>query len=142
MIRSFLSIIILFLGIISRADTSAWTSDFAHKFDGVDLKKFHSYKNTENFPLMEGLLVYMCVTNDCEKVWDAYYASSYWARDLYDGAQRTGNDLQKEYLPNYISYMVAPIAGAAIGRGEMRISSDEVIVLNTKQPLLAYKYEF
>ena len=113
-----------------------------HKFDGVDLSRYYARNPENQFPLMEGIVLYMCVTSDCNKVWDAYYQSNAWVRNLYEGAQHYGDTWQKTYLPEYAAYLAAPLAGAAMGHGELRISHTEWIVVNLKVPSLGYKYEF
>ena len=113
-----------------------------HRFDKVDLTRYHQRNPENQFFLMEGLVLYMCITQDCSKVWDAYYQSNVWVRDLYEGAQHFGDTVQKQYLPSYAAYLMAPLAGAAVGHGEFRISHTEYIVLNLKVPSLGYKIEF
>jgi hypothetical protein len=116
--------------------------DFGHKFDGVDASRYHRYVPGDQFPLMEALVIYMCVTQDCQKTWDAYFAQNTWVKEDYENVQHAGQDFQKAYLPTYAGYFAAPIIGAVAGHGELRISHNEVIVLNLRQPSLGYKYEF
>ena len=133
-----LALLLTFLASVALADESI----NVHQFDGLDLSRYHARNPETQFPLMEGIVLYMCLTQDCSKVWDAYYQSNVWVKDLYEGAQHFGDTVQKQYLPSYAAYLMAPLAGAAIGHGEFRISHTEYVVLNLKVPSLGYKIEF
>jgi hypothetical protein len=113
-----------------------------HRFDGLDLRLYHSHNFGDGFPLTEGLVLYMCVKNDCNTTWQAYMGTNVWLRDTYEYAGRYGDRLQRDYLPSYAGYMAAPLAAATLGHGEIRVSHNEVFVLDLKHDTLAYRYEF
>jgi len=134
----FLVLVCAFLASVALADESI----NIHQFDGLDLSRYHARNPETQVPLMEGIVLYMCITQDCAQVWDAYYQSNAWVRNMYEGAQHYGDTWQKTYLPEYAAYLAAPLAGAAMGHGELHISHNEDIVINLKVPSVAYRYNF
>jgi hypothetical protein len=132
------TLLINFLSSIALCDSSI----DVHRFDKVDVTNYHQRHPEDQYFLMEGLVLYMCITQDCAKVWEAYYQSNVWVKNFYEGAQHYGDSLQKQYLPSYAVYLAAPLCGAAVGHGEFRISHTEWIILNLKVPSLGYKLEF